>query len=67
MSSELAVDVAPTDDVHLGVENYHQDRAGLPACSQLVWQLDGDTDVISRAEAERVGYQPCWRCCGGER
>lgn len=66
MSSELAADIAASDDVHLGGDHYHRDRAGIPACPQLRWKV-GDTDVIPRAEAEKVGYQPCSRCCGGKR
>lgn len=58
------IDVAPDADVHLGGDHWHKDRGGVPACPQLRWKL-GETDVVTRREAERVGYVPCTRCCGG--
>lgn len=60
------VAVGLDENVHLGGDHYHRDRGGVPACPQLRWKV-GATDVIPREEAERAGYEPCSRCCGGGR
>lgn len=62
--------LADDERVHIGGsgERFHGDRGGLPACSQLVWQLaESDREIVSVREARKRGKTACGRCLGGVR
>lgn len=62
--------LAADDQVHIGGngDRFHGTRGGLPACTQLVWQLhESEREIVTVAEARRRGKTACQRCLGGVR
>lgn len=50
-----------SEKVHLGVDRWHSDRHGIPACPHIMFGGE-PVEVTTKEDAEERGYEACGRC-----